>query len=285
MSLYEGRTRGKRIRYTFSDDEDAGSDAFSGLRSRNSGISTPAEATGPVVTASGRHVRPRAGGVYGESLLSGQQEDMPEIQVNGVGHDNTQDTDSHTRSGRAVGISRAGRSYHRSYNAVDEMDEESDAPSSEWDSGKEADEDANDNVADGDDENDEMSVNALDRDDEEASKRSLVVSLKIGKPMATSFKPETPNQQGPDERATMNGTSPASSTIVVNNEDPRQNRQQPARELHSPQPQTNALKVEHIITPLQKPTQAPTPPLSDSQLTGKFDEVSLIEQPFHDSTV
>ncbi|KAG9879047.1 hypothetical protein KCU94_g21278, partial [Aureobasidium melanogenum] len=57
FSLYEGRTRGKRIRYTYSDNEDE-SDATGSRRSaRYSGHSTPAD-SGPVVTASGRQVRP-----------------------------------------------------------------------------------------------------------------------------------------------------------------------------------------------------------------------------------
>ncbi|KAF2095253.1 hypothetical protein NA57DRAFT_44903, partial [Rhizodiscina lignyota] len=73
FSLYEGRTRGKRMRYTFSDDEDEYSDAVSTRRStRNTGANTPADPSKPTVTASGRQVRGRLGGVYGEPLLSGQ---------------------------------------------------------------------------------------------------------------------------------------------------------------------------------------------------------------------
>jgi len=59
FSLYEGRTRGKRIKYTFSDDEN---DFFSDepvLRrsSRNTRNHTPAP-SGPITTASGRQVKP-----------------------------------------------------------------------------------------------------------------------------------------------------------------------------------------------------------------------------------
>ncbi|CAK7221477.1 hypothetical protein SCUCBS95973_004513 [Sporothrix curviconia] len=55
FSLYEGRTRGKRIKYTYSDEEDFYTDSTDLRRStRNTGTHTPAE---PVVTASGRQIR------------------------------------------------------------------------------------------------------------------------------------------------------------------------------------------------------------------------------------
>lgn len=59
FSLYEGRTRGKRMKYTFSDDDmDFLSDSTAARRStRNTGTHTPAEPLGPVVTASGRQIR------------------------------------------------------------------------------------------------------------------------------------------------------------------------------------------------------------------------------------
>ena len=55
--MYEGRTRGKRIKYTYSDDEDmVFSDSTQRRSARNTGTSTPAE-SGPVTTSSGRHIR------------------------------------------------------------------------------------------------------------------------------------------------------------------------------------------------------------------------------------
>lgn len=73
VSLYEGRTRGKRVKYTFSDDEDDFYSESTGTRrsTRNTGANTPAEPTGPTITQSGRQVKTRQGGSYGESLLSG----------------------------------------------------------------------------------------------------------------------------------------------------------------------------------------------------------------------
>lgn len=59
LSLYEGRTRGKRMKYTFSDDEDDFyTDSTATRRStRNTRNHTPAELAGPITTASGRQVR------------------------------------------------------------------------------------------------------------------------------------------------------------------------------------------------------------------------------------
>src|SRR3954462_6248875 len=73
MSLYEGRTRGKRMKYTYSDEEDEGhSDATASRRStRNTGTHTPAEDLAHTVTLSGRQVKSRQHGAYGESILSG----------------------------------------------------------------------------------------------------------------------------------------------------------------------------------------------------------------------
>jgi hypothetical protein len=57
FSMYEGRTRGKRMKYTYSDDEDIfGSDSTNRRSARNTGTTTPAE-TGPVTTSSGRQIR------------------------------------------------------------------------------------------------------------------------------------------------------------------------------------------------------------------------------------
>ncbi|KAI1085831.1 hypothetical protein F5B20DRAFT_575333 [Whalleya microplaca] len=58
FSMYEGRTRGKRMKYTYSDDEDFLSDSTNNRRStRNTGTTTPAEPAAPVTTASGRQIK------------------------------------------------------------------------------------------------------------------------------------------------------------------------------------------------------------------------------------
>ncbi|KAI0010285.1 hypothetical protein F4779DRAFT_315170 [Xylariaceae sp. FL0662B] len=59
FSMYEGRTRGKRMKYTYSDDEDFLSDSTATNRrsTRNTGTHTPVEPAGPVTTASGRQIK------------------------------------------------------------------------------------------------------------------------------------------------------------------------------------------------------------------------------------
>ncbi|KAJ2977460.1 hypothetical protein NUW58_g7805 [Xylaria curta] len=57
FSMYEGRTRGKRMKYTYSDDEDFYSDSTTRRSTRNTGTHTPAEPAGPVITASGRQIK------------------------------------------------------------------------------------------------------------------------------------------------------------------------------------------------------------------------------------
>lgn len=78
-SLYEGRTRGKRIKYTFSSEdednvknasEDEGRSEGRSKRSARSLRSTP-QPDAPRFTASGRQIRKPATGVYGELKING----------------------------------------------------------------------------------------------------------------------------------------------------------------------------------------------------------------------
>ncbi|KHJ31173.1 hypothetical protein EV44_g6445 [Erysiphe necator] len=71
-SIYEGRTRGKRIKYTFSDeDEENLADLNSTRRSmRSNGNNPKFDNNVPAVTQSGRQVKSRQGGAYGETIPS-----------------------------------------------------------------------------------------------------------------------------------------------------------------------------------------------------------------------
>lgn len=74
ISLYEGRTRGKKVRYTYSDneheDQDKESSHSSTTRSRHSPITAP-NPDQPRFTASGRQIRRPQTGAYGESKING----------------------------------------------------------------------------------------------------------------------------------------------------------------------------------------------------------------------
>lgn len=173
FSLYEGRTRGKKLKYTYSDDEDIFSDDLPTTRrsTRNaSGITTPGEPAGPTITASGRQVRARAGGIYGESMLSGQR---AEYQAD-------EDEDEEVRPQRST---RGQANGYTSRYANDASDEESEAASS-W---KGDDESNNENDDfEGDDE-EEQSEDESMLDIDESEQNSLVVHLHYGK--------TNPNQQ------------------------------------------------------------------------------------------
>lgn len=184
--MYEGRTRGKRIRYTFSDEEEGedGSDAHSNKRStRHSGVSTPAEPVGPTFTASGRQVKSRVGGMYGEAIHSGQQEATDEAS-------DELDLDGAAEGESGARPRRSGQQANgRSHVALDDMDDESDAESSgnEWDGG---DDELDDNIADDDNDEDvDMSDDSIAGNEDDTGKQSLVVSLRYpqGKKPSTAL--------------------------------------------------------------------------------------------------
>ena len=186
FSLYEGRTRGKRPRYIYSDEEDGGSDALSTRRSnRQSGISTPAESNGPTFTASGRQVRSRHGGTYGETMLSGQQDTMEHSKIGGSegAEDDEDEQVSRGRPRRAAQQNRLkakllSKKHNEGYDSLGSMDDESDATSSgnEWDGG---DEDELDDHIDDEEEDDDIDMSDTSgAEDEEVTRQSLVVTLR-----------------------------------------------------------------------------------------------------------
>lgn len=179
FGMYEGRTRGKRLRYTYSDEEgDDSESADTNRRStRNSGVATPADPSRPTVTASGRQVRSRVGGMYGESLLSGHAD------IDGASATENY-SDASEQPGRPTRASRRGELNGRSrprkliegYNSLSELDDENEAMSSghDWDAGDE--DDVDDNLIDEDE--DEMSDGS---EDENIEPQSLIVTLRYRK--------------------------------------------------------------------------------------------------------
>ncbi|KAL1980024.1 hypothetical protein VTN96DRAFT_4801 [Rasamsonia emersonii] len=197
FSLYEGRTRGKKMKYTYSDDEDIFSDDMPSTRrsTRNiSGVSTPGEPAGPVFTASGRQVRTRAGGIYGESLLSGQRRDDA-VSTGLQNGNNASGRPQRSTRGQVNGYAT------RNTNFVDEMDDESEAVSS----GNDLKEDEEyQNEFEGDDE-DESSEDESMVDDEEGDNPSLVVQLKYGKGRKLSPQQEAAESGPAVDEATKTG--------------------------------------------------------------------------------
>ena len=178
------------MKYTFSDDE-IDSDGFSVRRStRNSGVSTPLEDRGPTVTASGRQVKSRYAGFYGESMLVDQRKDL---EPDHGGMDDTStglDAENEgTRPLRGGHLQRSGRATRvarpRTYGDEPGSDEESEAPLSaeEW-SGNENESDDSEPDNEGDEEDEEMSEaesDLVDEEDDGNNQESLVVQLRYRK--------------------------------------------------------------------------------------------------------
>lgn len=189
-SLYEGRTRGKRMKYTFSDEE-YGSDELSSKRStRNSGFSTPLE-TGPTVTASGRHVKSRVGGMYGESMLIDQRKELEKTTGEGHFTETSEDMPTTAPTGRGPRLSRSGRpvrpARERFNDGATSDSDEDQSSGKEW-SGNEDEPDESEPDFDGEDEeeddDDQMSEEGLDADDvgdDDNTQESLVVQLRYRK--------------------------------------------------------------------------------------------------------
>ena len=208
FSLYEGRTRGKRMRYTYDDEYEAiDSDATSTRRSaRQSARGTPFS-DGPTYTASGRQIRQPRTGQYGESLLrtemgvdddapSGPEEAVPDYLPGDEGDDDSEPPTTLGRAtrggGRAAAVAAENprkRKHIEGYNDIDDMSEEDDA-GDEWDSDKNDGED--EDMPDADDADDESNEESEEDDDDE--QRSLVVRLKVSpKALESSGRQSTAN--------------------------------------------------------------------------------------------
>ena len=197
FSVYEGRTRGKRMKYTYSDDEDFSlSDSTATRRSaRHTGNTTPAE-TGPVTTSSGRQVRAptRLNVAAGESATSSIKGDSPETESVKGAHGRPKRS-AVTTNGRAT----SGPGTSEQMLGSDEEESEGDLGDDE--------EDADEHVPEESEDDDEFNEDeAMVEDDLDDTRHSLVVKLSITPPkLRTVLIPEPgmevggPNMvKGPD---------------------------------------------------------------------------------------
>lgn len=179
--MYEGRTRGKKLKYTYSEDEDVFSDDQpSTRRSTRNATSTeaPTETRRPQFTASGRQIRSRTGGLYGEALLSGQRDGAGDEEF----YDDEEEEVSRPQRTRTSIHPNGYSGYH-----ADDLDDASEVHSSANDSGNEwrGAEDDLEHDFEGDDEEEEE-----EEEEQETSAdgsigneepESLVVQLRYGK--------------------------------------------------------------------------------------------------------
>lgn len=168
-SLYEGRTRGKRQRYDYADTEDDfnSEDVPTRRSGRQSGAEMSAGPTGPTITASGRQVRSRTTGLYGETLHSGQVEDY----ISPTTGDYARSSEE-PQFGRATRAAARGAVNGRTTSRTLESDEE-DATS--WDGGDEDDDEPEKMELDDDEDNE------ADEPAGEEKSQSLMVTLRYRK--------------------------------------------------------------------------------------------------------
>lgn len=226
-SLYEGRTRGKRLRYNYADEEDefASEDLPARRSGRNSGRETSVAPSGPTVTASGRQVRSRATGAYGETLHSGQVDDRVSPAMGDYVRSSEEPQHSRaTRAGKRDATN--GRPVHGTVDS-----DEEDATS--WDGGdEEEEEDQEPEQMDLDEDEGDAADDSMDQGDEP---QSLMVTLRYRK--STSAQPSV---QPP---ATTNG-------IVKD-------------DVHTSDPPSTGLPAQPELAPT--PAQPPHPTLPPSQ--------------------
>lgn len=200
------------MKYTFSDEEGDSDSEHTRRSTRHSGTSTPAELAGPTFTASGRQVRSRMGGAYGEYLASGHHNGLlpnAEMPKEGRSGEAQQLSSGRSqRSGLRNGVSRqAHPDRYKSLGSYDGVDDDSDAPSSgeEWNGGGDDDGDIEDEqLPEADDEEDlDMSDDDIGpaeasgiKEDGSQGRGSLVVSLRYQRKPGQSSQSETPDPQG-----------------------------------------------------------------------------------------
>jgi hypothetical protein len=176
------------MKYTYSDEEDdIYSDSSNTRRStRNTGTRTSAEPTGPTITQSGRQVKARQGGVYGESVLSGSNsaaataDDIDELALGGDEAVNTGGRPQRAAAANQGSKGKGGR-HIEGYNNVDEMtsDEEDDA--SEQDYGDDEEEDDHVSLQSDVDDPDDL-TDAEDEDKVDDESKKLIIKLPVKTP-------------------------------------------------------------------------------------------------------
>ncbi|KAH8674009.1 hypothetical protein BX600DRAFT_223161 [Xylariales sp. PMI_506] len=181
FSMYEGRTRGKRMKYTYSDDEDFLTDS-TGVRrsSRNTGTNTPAEPSGPLTTASGRQIKaPSRMTVDASNNLvttdpdqdHGGRASSKESSVGPTGRPRRSAAVNHGTNGWASSRSRG-------YNSMDDYDEE-DPSEPELGDDEEDDHVPDESEDEDDDFNEDEEMADGDNDLDDSSPKSMVVKLKV----------------------------------------------------------------------------------------------------------
>lgn len=269
FSMYEGRTRGKRMKYTYSDDEDFLSDSTNRRSARNTGTNTPAEPAGPVTTASGRQIKaPSRMTVDSSNNIvttspTAQENDAAATEESSAGPGGRPRRSAAVNHG-TNGWASSSRNKSKGYSSMDdEMDDDEDPSEPEL-----GDDEEEDHVPDGDSDEDEEEFDEggdgdgdeemADDDDLDDSPKSMVVKLKI------------PHKKDSD----TNGGAVNFDAYRYKGGDPKS---QPVHALddkskHSPPAERSEESISVATTTIKKRA---TPEPFDSTTTGPNDEKAL----------
>lgn len=175
FSLYEGRTRGVRKNYT---EDGLREDAYDSSSRAASGRSTPFDENRPVTTASGRQVRSRIGGAYGEGMLTGRR-DADQSSVNGDSDDLIGPSGRPVR--KSIPSKRAFESrgdyaagLTSGSETDDDVDEQGQASADEWSGNEDEPDDESEQEVNSQESDDEL----MDEVDETGSPAKMVVRLR-----------------------------------------------------------------------------------------------------------
>lgn len=214
--MYEGRTRGKRLKYTFSDDEDFVAEGGYGLRrsTRGSSRDTPIDPTVPTVTQSGRQIRSRFGRSYGEPIHDANRS-TPQNEDDELCGGNA---DKPLRGdGRPRRSGRAPREARDDYGSLDELDDEDEAVPSgdEWSGNDDDLEEKYDDDHAEEDDDDVMSDGADDKDSLLDEPRTLIVSLRYKTNPHAGMKQEQSLHDSALKESAISSTYGASSDATL----------------------------------------------------------------------
>lgn len=208
FSMYEGRTRGKRVKYTYSDEEDFYTDSTNRRSTRNTRNHSPAEA-GPIVTASGRQSRPPAR-LNADALSNGDASAAPSVQGDNLDTEMSEaaEVGPTGRPRRSAAAHGTNGSAHPRKRRHDYVSDEEDEDESEPDLGDDEEEHVPDEDEFEDEEEFENDAMDMDEDDQAiaadspGSNDSRVVKLPIKVKI---------DKNGKVKRLLMNGDTPSAS--------------------------------------------------------------------------
>jgi hypothetical protein len=205
FSLYEGRTRGKRAKYTFSDDENEfGSDSTNRRSMRNTRAHTPAEG---ITTMSGRQIRPprdrmapeasgsAAGSVHGDGE---EHSTADEVSFGPTGRPRRSAAVQQSANGWA---GKSTRSRGRGAVVEDDDDEEE---GTDFDGDDENDEDEHvpEDSEEEEEEDDYDEVEAMDEDDLDGQPaQSRIIKIKVSPAALNRVLTMTPPLSTPEKGA------------------------------------------------------------------------------------